>query len=113
VKIKEGLKATYVEMILLLVAFVAIGLLKGIDTTVFLSLFLLLFALISYSMIGIYEYRRGLKDKWIVYKIVGAVLVGLIVYSKYGSFAFFKTLFFSLLLVVIIIALTGFTKSNK
>ena len=102
-KFKELLRDKYVYLLFYLVAIIAIGLLKGIDVAIFLTFFLLLFALVSYSAIGIYNTVKGTKDKWLVWKGISTMVVGAIVYFVYGKTALLTTISYALVLTVIIL----------
>ena len=101
-KFKELFRANHVYVLFYLVAIIAIGLLKGINVVIFLTFFLLLFALVSYSAFGIYNTIKGTKDKWLVWKVFSAVVVCAVVYFLFGRTALLTTISYSLVLTAII-----------
>ena len=102
-KFREVVRVNYVDIIFYIIAFTAIGVFIGISTAIFLLFFLLLFALVSYSAIGVYNTVRGTKDKWLLLKILGTIAVSAIMYFLYGIDALLKTVLYSLVISAIIL----------
>jgi hypothetical protein len=107
-KLREVVRAKYADIIFYLIAFTAIAVFIGINTAIFLVVFLLFFALVSYSAVGVYNTLRGIKDKWLLWKIIGTIVTGVIVYLEYGSYALMRTVSFALVIFTITLLFAKF-----
>jgi predicted neutral ceramidase superfamily lipid hydrolase len=112
-RLREILKETYVDILFYIIAFAAIGIFIGIRTAVFLLLFLGLFALVSYSALGIYNAIRGVREKWLLLKIAGSILTGTIIYLVYGSDALLRAVSLALVITTITLFLVKFYKPKE
>ena len=112
-KFKEVVRARYVDIIFYIIAFTAISVFVGSSTAIFLMFFLLVFALLSYSTIGIYNTIRGVRDKWLLWKIIGTVVVGVIIYLIYGSYALLRAVSLALVITTITLLLVRFYINRK
>jgi hypothetical protein len=113
-KFKEVFRAKYIDIIFYVIAFAAIGVFIGISTAIFLVFFLLLFALVSYSAVGIYNAFRGVQDKWLLVKIISTIIVGIIIYYVYGGYALIRAVSLALVITTITLLLVKFyVKRNR
>jgi hypothetical protein len=91
-----------VYAIFLLIAFSGIIYFKGFNTAFFLLLFILVFAVTAYSIVGIYNLLWGIKEKWLVWQIILSILLGAILYYQYGTFALLKAVSVSVVIAIVI-----------
>jgi uncharacterized membrane protein len=112
-KIREVVRAKYVDIIFYVLAFTAIGIFISIKTAIFLLFFLVIFGLISYSSIGLYNTVRGVKDKWLLWKILSALVVGALFYFTYGSYALLRAVSLALVLTTITLLFVRYQENRR
>jgi hypothetical protein len=91
-----------VYAIFLLLGLFAVAYFKGFNTAYFLALFLLMFGVTAYSIMGIYNLLRGIKEKMLPWKILLSTILGIVLYNQYVSYALLKAVSVSIVVVVVI-----------
>ncbi len=86
----------------LVVGFLGLLYLKGLETVVFLFLFLGMAFINIYAIVGVYNVFRGVKEKWLLWQILLSILFGGILYKQYGSYALLKSISVSLVITIVI-----------
>lgn len=103
---------SFVNTVFAIICLSGIAYLSGINVAAFVFTFLFVFALMTYSLVGLYNKIRGVKSKWLPLQILFAVLFSIFLYFQYGLNSLVRAFLLSVAISLIVCVFSGMTKGK-